>query len=155
MGGLLTGMSGAGKTTLVTELQQRGYAAHDADDGFSEAQSDGRWGWRADLVAELLCTAPPSPSVLGLLLRGAGQAPLRPRVLLTVPEPVLVERLGTRLGNSYGGDCPELGQVLTDRAEVEPLLLGSADLVLTTDAAPAQIADLLLRRIAEIDPSLP
>src|SRR3954453_1750725 len=32
--------------------------ADDADDGFSEPRADGRWGWRADLVAELLADPP-------------------------------------------------------------------------------------------------
>ena len=95
-----------------------------------------------------------SPSVLRGLLRGAGPAPDL-RVLLTVPEPVLVERLPARPANAYGRDGPELAEVLADLAGVEPLLLRSADLVLTTNAARSAIADLLLRRIAEIDPSLP
>jgi serine kinase of HPr protein (carbohydrate metabolism regulator) len=51
---LLTGMSGTGKSALVSELRRRGYEAHDADDGFAGPRADGRWGWRADLVADLL-----------------------------------------------------------------------------------------------------
>ena len=56
---LLTGMSGTGKSALVHELRRRGYAAYDADeDGFSEPRAGGRWGWRAELVAELLARSP-------------------------------------------------------------------------------------------------
>jgi predicted ATPase len=52
---LLTGMSATGKSTLVQELRRRGFVAYDADeDGFSEPRGDGRWGWRRELVAELL-----------------------------------------------------------------------------------------------------
>ena len=52
---LITGMSGAGKSSLVLELRKRGYVAYDADnDGFSEPRQNGRWGWRAEQVAELL-----------------------------------------------------------------------------------------------------
>jgi adenylate kinase family enzyme len=62
---LLTGMSGAGKSTLVCELRRRGYEAYDADDdGFSEPRADGRWGWRVDLVAELLTQNRSSPMFL-------------------------------------------------------------------------------------------
>ncbi len=39
---------------MVRELRRRGYAAHDADDGFAEPRADGRWGWRVDRVADLL-----------------------------------------------------------------------------------------------------
>ena len=55
---LLTGMSGTGKSALVHELRHRGHEAYHADeDGFSEPQLDGRWGWRAEMVAELLARA--------------------------------------------------------------------------------------------------
>jgi hypothetical protein len=145
---LLTGMSGTGKSTLVRELRRRGHEAHDADDdGFTEPRADGRWGWRADLVAELLARAP------GRLLFFAGcseeqaELPFDFRVLLTAPRPVLVERLRTRSGNAYGRDPSELAQVLADLAEVEPLLRRSADLVLTTTAPASELADALLRRI--------
>lgn len=70
------------------------------------------------------------------------------RVLLTAPEPVVIERLRTRTSNRYGtGDQP-LSQVLTDFAEIEPLIRRSADLVLTSTEPPARVADALLRRIA-------
>jgi serine kinase of HPr protein (carbohydrate metabolism regulator) len=52
---LITGMSGVGKSSLVHELRRRGLRAVDADeDGFSEPRADGRQGWRAERVAELL-----------------------------------------------------------------------------------------------------
>ena len=144
---LLTGMSGAGKSALVHELRRRGYTAYDADeDGFSEPRADGRWGWRAEKVAELLAGAP------GGLLFFAGcseeqvDLPFDLRVLLTAPRSVLIERLRTRSG--YGHDDAELSQVLGDLADVEPLLRRSADLVLTTTASTAEVADVLLGRIA-------
>ena len=147
---LLTGMSGTGKSTLVQELRRRGLAAYDADDdGFSEPRADGRWGWRADAVAALLAGSPDDD-----LLFFAGcseeqiELPFDLRVVLTVPEDELMARLRTRTSNAYGRTPAERSQVLADLADVEPLLRGSADLVLSTDAPVAAVADRLLEHVA-------
>ncbi len=148
---LLTGMSGSGKSTLVQELRRRGHAAYDADDdGFSEPRVDGRWGWRADAVASLLAQIPD-----GDLLFFAGcseeqiEMPFDYRVVLAVPEDEIVMRLRTRTSNEYGGKPAERRQVLADLAHVEPLLRRSADLVLSTTAPVAEVADRLLAHVVD------
>ncbi len=144
---LLTGMSGTGKSALVHELRRRGYTAFDADeDGFSEPREDGRWGWRADRVADLIARAPERPAFFAGCSEEQTALPFDLRVLLTAPSAVLVERLRAR--NGYGREGAELSQVLGDLADVEPLLRRSADLVLTTTAPTAEVADVLLDRIA-------
>jgi dephospho-CoA kinase len=146
---LLTGMSGTGKSALVHELRHRGYAAYDADeDGFSEPRADGRWGWRPDRVAELLARPPDRLLFFAGCSEEQVELPFDYRVLLTAPRSVLVQRLRTRTNNAYGHDSVEFSQVLADRAEVEPRLRRSADLVLDTTTPPAQVADVLLGRIA-------
>jgi AAA domain len=143
---LLTGMSGAGKSALVRELRRRGYAAYDADDdGFSEPRDDGRWGWRSDAVASLLAQV-----AQGELLFFAGcseeqiEMPFDYRVLLTVPQDEMVMRLRTRTSNAYGRTPAERSQVLADLTQIEPLLRRRADLVLSTTAPVAEVADRLL-----------
>jgi broad-specificity NMP kinase len=98
---LLTGMSGTGKSALVHELRRRGYAAYDADeDGFSEPRAGGRWGWRAERVAELLAR----PQDRLLFFAGCSEEqvelPFDYRVLLTAPRSVLVQRLRTRTNSA-------------------------------------------------------
>jgi broad-specificity NMP kinase len=144
---LITGMSGVGKSALVHELRRRGSQAFDADeDGFSEPRADGRWGWRADAVADLLAQHTDGLLFFAGCSEEQIELPFDYRVLLTVPRPVLVDRLMTRTGNTYGRE--ELAQVLADLDEVEPLLRRSADLVLATTAPPWDVADRLLERIA-------
>jgi dephospho-CoA kinase len=144
-------MSGTGKSALVHELRRRGFTAYDADeDGFSEPRADGRWGWRVDRVADVLARAPDTLAFFAGCSEEQVGLPFDVRVLLTAPRPVLIERLRTRSGNSYGRDSAELSQILADLTEVEPLLRGSADLVLTTTAPPADVADVLLGQLAEL-----
>jgi hypothetical protein len=144
-------MSGTGKSALVHELRRRGYPAYDADeDGFSEPRADGRWSWRADQVAELLAQPPDTVAFFAGCSEEQVVLGFDLRVLLTAPRGVLVERLRTRSGNSYGRDGAELSQVLTDLTEIEPLLRRSADVVLTTTAPTTRVADALLGRIAEL-----
>ena len=61
---------------------------------------------------------------------------------------MLVERLGARTTNSYGKRDAELAHVLADRAEVEPLLRRSADLVLETTEPVERVADRLLEHLS-------
>jgi gluconate kinase len=67
---LITGNAGSGKTSVAAELSRRGYAAHDADEGFghwthkvsgkvrysrpAENRGDYYWLWSIDKVEQLL-----------------------------------------------------------------------------------------------------
>src|SRR4051812_16862709 len=94
---LLTGMSGTGKSAPARELRRRGYLAYDADDdGFSAPRAGGRWGWRADLVAELLAQDTEGLLFFAGCSEEQVELPLDYRVLLTAPRSVLLARLRTR-----------------------------------------------------------
>ena len=144
---LVTGMSGTGKSTLTRELRSRGYLAYDADDDhFSEQRDDGRWGWRADAVFDLL-----TQDHKLLFFSGCSEEqrllPFDYQVLLTTPRATLIERLRTRAENAYGRTTAELTQVLSDLEEIEPLLRRSADLVLSTTEPTVAVADRLLHAV--------
>lgn len=145
---LITGMSGTGKSALVAELRRRDHVAYDADeDGYIELRPDGRWEWRVDEVAALLARS----DLPVLFLAGCSVEQARfafdLKVLLTVPEAVLTERLRTRATNSYGRGTGELDQVRADLRAIEPLLRRSADLEIDTRLPVQDVADLVLRRV--------
>lgn len=148
---LLTGMSGTGKSTVITELAARGCKAIDADCAeFSmwaavsadsstpgtPVEADRDWVWRADRMQELLSTedAP--------LLFVSGCAPnmgqFLPQfdqvILLSAPAAVIVARLATRTTNTYGQRPEEVARVLGLIDEVEPLLRRVADYEIDTSA---------------------
>ena len=77
------------------------------------------------------------------------EMPFDYRVVLRVPEDEILVRLRTRTSNPYGRTPAERTQVLADRALVEPLLRRSADLVLSTTAPVAEVADRLLVHIVD------
>jgi RNase adaptor protein for sRNA GlmZ degradation len=148
-------MSGAGKSTLVSELRQRGYEAYDADDhGFSEPREDGRWGWRIEMVIDLLASRADRLIFFAGCSEEQAAFSFDVQVLLSAPTSVLVDRLRMRRNNSYGGEARERAQILADLAEVEPLLRQSADLVLSTTVPPDQLADQILAYIAAQSPQL-
>ncbi len=142
---LVTGMSGTGKSSVVAELRDRGYVAYDVDDDLSAFDpSDGRWHWRTDEVRRLLAQADENH----VFIAGCSEEQVRfawdVKVLLTVPQEVMLDRLGTRTGNTYGRSPVEQEQVLADLADVEPLLRRSADLIIDTTVPLRSVVDQVL-----------
>ena len=152
---LLTGMSGTGKSTLVAELRRRGVTAYADDDGFSEPRGAGRWGWRRAAVADLLAGHTEGLLCFAGCSEEQADLPFDYRVLLTAPEAVLIERLRARTNNPYGRTDAELAQILGDRAEIEPLLRRTSDLILESTASPAQLADAVLSSVGRFSPRAP
>lgn len=123
---LLTGMSGTGKTAVVSELAARGFKAIDTDDGWSEPLPDGRQRWREDAIAELLATE--DAPVLFIAGCEQNQVRFHPQfdhiILLSAPSEVMAERLAARTANPYGKAPAELSRILDDLQTVEPRLPG-------------------------------
>ena len=123
---LITGMSGTGKSTALTELRRRGFDVVDTDDsGWTEwSDDDGGYVWREDRIAQLLSRDDgPTLFVSGTV---SNQGRFYPRfdavVLLSAPAEVLLHRIENRTTNDYGKTVEERDLILGHIAEVEPLL---------------------------------
>lgn len=161
---LITGMSGTGKTTIVRDLSSRGYTAVDLDsDAYSmwitaapdpgdpdnEVKPGQDWVWREDRVRALLSQHDDGP----LFVSGCASnmtrfiASFDLIVLLTAPDAVIVQRLGSRQGPAYGQSPEEVARVLRLRQTVEPHLRQIAGLEIDTSDPAQSAAALLLRHM--------
>jgi len=144
---LVTGMSGAGKTTALNELAARGYDTVDTDIGGWIEVVDGEPLWRTDVVSELLRR----PRRVPLFVQGtvANQGVFYDRfdaiVLLTAPLEVLLHRVSTRPAGDFGAAPADRDKIAADRAEVEPLLRRGATHEIDTTASVTDVADELAR----------
>jgi shikimate kinase len=150
---LVTGMSGAGKSTALAELARRGHRVVDTDEAdWSEdlplAHEPGTERlWREDKMNALL-----AEHVLGtLFISGcvANQGLFYPRfdavVLLSAPLDLLLARVTTRTTNPYWKARPEREQIMGNTAAVEPLLRAGATAEIDTRLPPEEVADELER----------
>ena len=134
---LLTGMSAAGKSTVLAALAERGYATVDLEGDWCVPQPDGTQLWDETKVAALLDQA----DVPVLVVAGceANMAAFLPRfdrvILLTAPTPVILERLATRTSNDFGRTPEERERVLRDIDDVEPRLRAIADVEIDTSGS--------------------
>lgn len=133
----LTGMSGVGKSTIITSIRRPDTRCIDLDDA----------GWmlfRASDREPLIDTARVSRWVAQnpdkhLIIAGCAvnQGELRGMmdtfVLLTASEEVMHARILTRTNNDFGKDAETWEKILEDKREIEPLLLKRADIVINTD----------------------
>ena len=149
---LVTGMSGAGKSSLLDELAARGHRTVDTDYGDYFHTVNGERLWREDRIRALLDSAPEDdPGVLFVQGTTRNQALFYPRfdhiVLLSAPPEILAERLADRTGNPYGKDPAELAETLRYQQTVEPLLRASATLEVITTVPVARVADIVLDHV--------
>ena len=161
---LLTGMSGTGKSTVISELAARGYKAVDADcDEFSQwmqvnndasasaspVEAGRDWVWREDRIQDLLSTE--DADVLFLSGCAENMPKFFPQfdsiVLLSAPADVIVERLRTRTSNQYGKHPDEIARVLDLVESVEPLLRRAADHEIDTSVSLEKVVATLLRLV--------
>lgn len=140
---LVTGMSGVGKSTVLTELARRGFETVDTDDGDWIAIVDGEPLWREPLVDALLSRPRSEPLIIAGTVANQGRFSSRfdAVVLLTAPVEVMLERLRTRTTNDFGKSADDQAKILRDRAEFEPVLRAGATYEFDTSQPLADIVD--------------
>lgn len=149
---LVTGMSGAGKSTALAGLARRGIRVVDTDAGgwIEEVrQADGTLEplWIRSRIDSLLAEHEASGDPLVIAGTVANQGAFRVRldhvVLLSAPLPVLLERIAHRTDNPFGRSPVERDRIIADTLAVEPRLRRSADLEIDTCRPPSEVVDRL------------
>jgi shikimate kinase len=145
---LVTGMSGAGKSTVIAALGERGHRAVDTDsDAWSRwvtlADGSRDWVWREEAIARLLAENDSQTLFLAGCKSNQGRFyPLLDAVvLLTAPPETLLARIDRRITNPYGKSEEERALVVGHVATVEPLLRRSATHVLDATAPVHALVD--------------
>jgi shikimate kinase len=142
---LVTGMSGAGKSTILDELHRRGVLTVDTDyDGWETPEGT----WDESRMDGLL--AQHQDIVVSGTVENQGQFYDRFEhiVLLSAPLEVLVRRLRDRTNNSYGKSSAERADVGRYVETVEPLLRRGATVELDGQRPIAELADAVERLVS-------
>jgi shikimate kinase len=139
---LVTGMSGAGKTTVLDELRRRGHLTVDTDyDGWTTP--DGSWD--EPRMDELL--ARHSELMVSGTVENQGRFYDRFEhvVLLSAPLDVLIDRVSRRTNNPYGKTPEQQAEIAQYVESVEPVLRRGATLELDGRRPVAELADVIER----------
>lgn len=143
---LLTGMSGAARSSVIDELRARGYKAIDTDDGWCDVRPDGRQRWRETAIQRLLDTE--DAEILFVAGCDEGQRSFYEQfdrvLLLSAPADVLLGRVARRTNNPYGMSTVEERRIRDDIETVEPLLRQGADQEIRTDVPLADVVAAVL-----------
>ena len=152
----MTGIAGTGKSSVLGELGRRGYRVVDTDDeGWREYRRylepadelhRGQWLWVESRMAAVLDFDDGRSLFIGGCARN--QSKFHDRfdavVLLSAPADVMLDRVARRTTNSYGKAAWERAEILTDLAEIEPLLRQSCTHELDSSRPlDAVVADLI------------
>jgi shikimate kinase len=137
---LVTGMSGAGKTTVLDELRRRGHMTVDTDyDGWE--LPDGTWDEQR--MNRLLASNARVVVSGAVENQGSFYDRFEHVVLLTAPLPVLVERVSRRTSNPYGKTPEQQAEIAGYLESVEPLLRRGATLELDGQRPASELADVI------------
>jgi shikimate kinase len=143
---LVTGMSGAGKTTVLDELRRRGHLTVDTDyDGWELPNRT----WDEPRMQRFL-ESNPDVVVSGTVHnQGRFYDCFEHVVLLSAPLHVLVGRVGSRANNPYGKSPEQQAEIATYVDTVEPLLRNGATLELDGQLPVSELADVIEKLVTQ------
>lgn len=135
---LVTGMSGAGKSSLLEELARRGHLTVDTDDDGWELPGA---VWDEDRMSDLLQRH--EDVVVSGTVENQGRFSDRfdHVVLLSAPVDVLIERVANRTNNPYGRSAEQQAEIRRYVRDVEPLLRRGATVELDGRRSLPELAD--------------
>jgi shikimate kinase len=136
----VTGMSGAGKTTVLDVLSGRGMTTVDTDYG-NWVLPDGTWD--EPRMDQLLVDNRDIVVAGTVSNQGRFYDRFEHVVLLSAPVEVLLDRVGTRANNPYGREPEQRAEIVGYVTTVEPLLRSGATLELDGRRQPAELADII------------
>lgn len=150
---LVTGMSGTGKSTVLTDLARRGYRVVDTDVGGWTADlplPDGTGierQWREDKIDALLTAHERSGVPLFVAGTVFNQDTFYPRfdevVLLTAPLATTLDRVATRDTNAFGKSTEERDRIKADTAAIEPILREASTIEIDTRRSLSEVVERL------------
>jgi broad-specificity NMP kinase len=165
---LITGSPGAGKTSIIEELQRRGYAAYNTDDmpeitRYYDLHTGKRmdsnppapidfaryaWNWNIEALKKLLNSAD-IVFVGGITGNTIPNLNLFDRIF--VPHPNLSElerRIITRTNNDFGKHPDELADILKEHDGSDEFWRSKGAVVINADRPIGEITDDILAHIA-------
>lgn len=146
---LVTGMSGTGKSTALSELRERGFAVADTDEpGWTEwSDEEDGYVWHEERIADLLARAHDTPLYVSGTVSNQGKfyGQFDAVVLLRAPIEVLLGRIAHRTTNDYGKSPAEQALILDHLAEVEPLLRATCTHEVDATRPVADVVEELIR----------
>lgn len=134
---LLTGMSGVGKTTILSMLQDENTICIDLDEtDYIEVDIETKERLISiDKLLSYINSISDKNLILAVCEANQGQiySLMSAVIVLTASLEVMKERINKRQNNNYGKDKEEWEQIVRNKKEIESLLIRRADYVIQTD----------------------
>ena len=145
---LISGLPSTGKSTVATELLQRGYYAIDADTAITRNTSNG-WIWDKDRLQQAFLNSDDRDVfICGSATNHAEYIHLFDRVfILHIDNTTMHHRLTTRTNNHFGKDPNLLAKQLRHSVGVKEYSMNRGRVVIDATQPITTVVDMILERL--------